>query len=145
MRRRWCRHSLHEERQEQRLEVRNWSVQEKRLPLEHGCLPMQLSGKVAACRSRRLGFNPWVRRTPWRRKWQHTPVFLPGKSHGRSRLKDSNRAPSVRRSVRRVQLEPWESSGGSGLSLAALWEVDRTVMGGNRSWMERKGLPADGA
>ena len=26
--------------------------------------------------------SPWVRRTPWRRKWQPTPVFLPGKSHG---------------------------------------------------------------
>jgi len=29
------------------------------------------------------GFHPWVGKTPWRRrKWQHTPVFLPGKSHG---------------------------------------------------------------
>ena len=27
------------------------------------------------------GFIPWVRKTPWRRKWQPTPVFLPGKSH----------------------------------------------------------------
>ena len=27
-------------------------------------------------------FNPWVRKIPWRRKWQPTPVFLPGKSHG---------------------------------------------------------------
>ena len=26
-------------------------------------------------------FNPWVRKIPWRRKWQPTPVFLPGKSH----------------------------------------------------------------
>ena len=28
------------------------------------------------------GFNPWVGKIPWRRKWQPTPVFLPGKSHG---------------------------------------------------------------
>ena len=28
------------------------------------------------------GFDPWVRKIPWRRKWQPTPVFLPGKSHG---------------------------------------------------------------
>ena len=28
------------------------------------------------------GFNSWVRKIPWRRKWQPTPVFLPGKSHG---------------------------------------------------------------
>ena len=24
----------------------------------------------------------WVRNIPWRRKWQTTPVFLPGKFHG---------------------------------------------------------------
>ena len=28
------------------------------------------------------GFNPWVRKIPWRRKWQRAPVFLPGKTHG---------------------------------------------------------------
>jgi len=26
-------------------------------------------------------FDPWVRKIPWRRKWQPTPVFLPGESH----------------------------------------------------------------
>ena len=26
------------------------------------------------------GFNPWVGKIPWRRKWQPTPVFLPGDS-----------------------------------------------------------------
>ena len=31
-------------------------------------------------------FNPWVRRMPWRRKLQCTPVVLPGKSHGRRSL-----------------------------------------------------------
>ena len=30
---------------------------------------------------RRLGFNPWVRKIPWRREWQKHPAFLPGKSH----------------------------------------------------------------
>ena len=29
----------------------------------------------------KLGFNPWVRKIPWKREWQPTPVFLPGKSH----------------------------------------------------------------
>ena len=28
----------------------------------------------------------WVRKIPWRRKWQPTPVFLPGESHGRRSL-----------------------------------------------------------
>ena len=27
-------------------------------------------------------FDPWVGKILWRRKWQPTPVFLPGKSHG---------------------------------------------------------------
>ena len=27
------------------------------------------------------GFDLWVRKIPWRRKWQPTPVSLPGKSH----------------------------------------------------------------
>ena len=45
-----------------------------------------LSGKESTCRFRRHGFNPWVRRMPWRRKWQPTPVFLPGKSHAQGSL-----------------------------------------------------------
>ena len=32
------------------------------------------------------GFGPWVSKIPWRRKWQPTPVFLPGKSHGQRSL-----------------------------------------------------------
>ena len=32
------------------------------------------------------GFNPWVRKIPWSRKWQPTPVFLPGESHGQRSL-----------------------------------------------------------
>ena len=31
---------------------------------------------------RRPGFDPWVRKMPWRKKWQPTPVFLPRESHG---------------------------------------------------------------
>ena len=31
---------------------------------------------------RRHRFDPWVRKIPWRRKWQATPVFLPGTSYG---------------------------------------------------------------
>jgi len=33
-------------------------------------LPWWLSGRESTCQSRRLLFNPWVRRIPWRRKWQ---------------------------------------------------------------------------
>ena len=35
---------------------------------------------------RRPGFDPWVRKIPWRRKWQPMPVSLPGKSHGQRSL-----------------------------------------------------------
>ena len=28
------------------------------------------------------GFHAWVEKIPWRREWQPTPIFLPGKSHG---------------------------------------------------------------
>ena len=37
--------------------------------------------KKSACKCRRLGFNPWVGKILWSRKWQPTPVFLPGESH----------------------------------------------------------------
>ena len=30
----------------------------------------------------RPGFDPWVRKIPWKRKWQPTPVFLPEEPHG---------------------------------------------------------------
>ena len=32
------------------------------------------------------GFEPWVGKIPWRRKWQSTPALLPGKSHGQRSL-----------------------------------------------------------
>ena len=35
---------------------------------------------------RRPRFDPWVRKIPWRRKWQPTPVFWPGESHGQRSL-----------------------------------------------------------
>ena len=52
-------------------------------------LPRWLGGEEPACqgrRHRRHGFDPWVRKIPWRRKRQPTPVFLPGESHGQRSL-----------------------------------------------------------
>ena len=52
-------------------------------------LPWWLSCKELTCLEGRHGrhkFNPWVRKIPWRRKWQPIPLFLPGKSHGWRRL-----------------------------------------------------------
>ena len=40
--------------------------------------------KEIECRS--LGFDPWVGKIPWRKKWQPASVFLPGESHGQRSL-----------------------------------------------------------
>ena len=55
--------------------------------------PGDSHGKESACSAGNLGLIPgsgrslcweylWVGKIPWRRKWQPTPVFLPGESHG---------------------------------------------------------------
>ena len=52
-------------------------------------LPRWLSGKASSCQCRRCKrrrFDPGVGKIPWRRKWQPTPVFLSGKSHGQRSL-----------------------------------------------------------
>ena len=52
-------------------------------------LPWWLSGKESSCQCRRFrrhGFNPWVGKVLWRRKWQPASVFLPEKSHGQRSL-----------------------------------------------------------
>ena len=44
---------------------------------------------VSACqcrRQRRCGFGLWVGKISWRRKWQPTPVFLPGELDGKQSL-----------------------------------------------------------
>ena len=33
---------------------------------------MWLNGKESTCQRRRIGFNPWVEKILWRRKWQPT-------------------------------------------------------------------------
>ena len=35
---------------------------------------------------KRYGFNPWVGKSPWRRKWKPTTVFFPGNPHGQRSL-----------------------------------------------------------
>ena len=54
--------------------------------------PSGTSGKELACQFRRLRLYAWVKKIPWvwkipgRRKWQPTPIFLPGKFHGQRSL-----------------------------------------------------------
>ena len=49
-------------------------------------LPQWCSDKESVCECRRVGFDPWVGKIPWRRKWQPIPICLPGKSHGQRNL-----------------------------------------------------------
>ena len=49
-------------------------------------LPRWLSGWECTSRWRKHRFNPQVGKTPWRRKWQATPIFLPGESHWQRNL-----------------------------------------------------------
>ena len=52
-------------------------------------LPDGASGKERACqcrRHKRCRFDPRVRKIPWRKKWQPSPVFFPGKFHGQRSL-----------------------------------------------------------
>ena len=54
--------------------------------------PGGTSGTEPACqyrRHKRAGFDSWVKKIPWRRAWQPTPVFLPGESHGERSLAGS--------------------------------------------------------
>ena len=50
----------------------------------HVGFPDGAHGKESTCQCRRCkrhGFDPWVGKIPWSKKWQPTPVFLPGKFH----------------------------------------------------------------
>ena len=50
---------------------------------------VSLSCKESTWQRRRCkgyGFDPWMRKIPWNRKWQPIPVFLPGKFHGQRNL-----------------------------------------------------------
>ena len=53
------------------------------------CRGLSPSGKNSTCqrgRQWRHGFNSWLGKIPWRRKWQPISVFSPGKSHGQRSL-----------------------------------------------------------
>ena len=69
----------------------------ERRGIESGCLDYAVApggfpggsvgkGSAQCWRHRKYGFDPWVGKTPWRRSWQLTPVFLPGEPHGQRNL-----------------------------------------------------------
>ena len=96
-------------------------------------LPWWLSGKESACQCRRHRFGPWVGKTPWSRKGQPTPVFLPGKSHEQRSMvghspwghKESDTTEPLSRSL---LLRRGSSQGSSG------WRLKRISLGRNALW-----------
>ena len=56
--------------------------------------------------TQRRGFNPRVGQTPWHRKRQPTPVFLPGESHGQSLAGYSPRGRKCRTRLRTHSAHP---------------------------------------
>ena len=55
--------------------------------LPYWCGKMPVARLFYSClQCRRPGFYFWVRKIPWRRKWQATLVFLPRESHGQRSL-----------------------------------------------------------
>ena len=80
-------------------------------------------GKVSCLQCERPGFNPWVGKIPWRRKWQSTPVYclenpmdrgawkatVHGVAKSRTRLSDlKDDAVKVLHSI--CQQEDWKRS-----------------------------------
>ena len=79
-----------------------------------------LSGKESTCqwrRHRRHGFNPWIRKIPWRRKWQPTPVFLPGESHRQRSLAGYKQSDVTERLSMHARISP-----------ARLWASDSVFL-----------------
>ena len=69
-----------------------WTAQERREVSFISWTEMRwLSGwsiRLQCRRHQRHESDPWVRKIPWRRKWQPTPRFFPGESHGQRSLKN---------------------------------------------------------
>ena len=64
--------------------IKNESLQEvQQIGLPSGTV---VKNYPAVQETQRCGFCPWVRKIPWRSKWQATPVILPGKPHGQRSL-----------------------------------------------------------
>ena len=71
-----------------RIHFRSTMIRLKNIHSTLHMIPSVLPGLFPFLQCRRLEFDPWVRKIPWRRKWQPTLVFLPGKFHGQRSLAD---------------------------------------------------------
>ena len=80
---------------------------------------------------RRPGFDPWVEKIPWRRKWQPTPVLLPGESHGwRSLVGYSPWGRKESDTTERLNLGSWGLPHGSAVkNMPAMQEIQVPSLG----------------
>ena len=60
----------------------SWCNREGATGEESASFTLVINNPLANAGDMRCRFNPWVRKIPWRRKWQPTPVFLPKESLG---------------------------------------------------------------
>ena len=74
---------------------------------------------IITCQCRTCGFNPWVQKILWRRKWQPTPVSLPRKSHGQRSL---------------VGYSPW-SHKRVGYDWATKWQTKTKILVSTTLWL----------
>ena len=65
-----------------------WDIPWTEEPGELQIMGSQKIGRDSVVKNLRAsaGDAGWVRKIPWRRKWQPTPAFLPGKSQGQRSL-----------------------------------------------------------
>ena len=64
----------------------SWGQRERRFKAETSFSHMVKNPSANAGNKKRCRLDPWVRKIPWSRKWQPTPIFLPGESHGQRSL-----------------------------------------------------------
>ena len=99
---------------------------------------------------RTLGFDPWIRKIPWRRKWQPTPVFLPGKFHGQRSLagyspwscKELDTVEQPRQHTKKQRHYfankcPYSQSYGFSSSPVWMWDLDHKEGWGQKNWCFR--------
>ena len=103
-----------------------------------------LRGKKSACQCRswkRCGFDPWVGKIPWNRKWQPAPVFLPGKSHGqRSLVGYSPCGCKELDTTEHTHTSPKPASRKPGLLWSVVGETVSPLRGGQRRWEKQNGV-----
>ena len=84
-----------------------------------------VKNSLAIAGHKKCRFNPWVKKIPWRRAWQPSPIFLPGESHGQRNLEGTvHRAAKSQTQMKQLSLHTFHmilysksKAGNSGISI----------------------------